>query len=391
MGNNQNPYGMKMTLSVGAEKLFENNFSGLKQRSSDWATVYPISGISRVLKAGEVVTLTMVPTQGVGMEPILQDNPDWPRSELKGYGKVALRFFVNGVPPKPEEGNLYTTMDINDAGMDGIEADVTFSQSFISKILTFPTELGVRMGSNQNPYGARLAIAVNDKPIFIHQFTGLKQRQSDWATVFPLKKFPKVNQGDKVTFSITPDQDTGIAALKINDPNCPSSPLKGYGNITARFYMTGKTAADETDYPTVPSDPNVFGDTMADGGSNYALGGGLSFTTTFNALTDGVPSELGIMMGNNQNTFGAKIHITLKGQPAFEKQFQNLKQRYSDWAVIFPLDGFKGTVKKGDTIAFTVTPDKEIGYGVALFNRSGYVMGDMPRYGQCRSRFFMHK
>lgn len=94
MGNNQNPYSMHVTVDAGGQRVYDNNFTGLKQRSSDWATSFPMSGVSRPIRKGEVVKISLTPNTLVGMEPIFVDNPAWPRAELKGYGQVALRFYL---------------------------------------------------------------------------------------------------------------------------------------------------------------------------------------------------------------------------------------------------------------------------------------------------------
>ena len=94
MGNNQNPYGMRVAIDVGGQRIYDNTFAGLKQRPSDWATSFPLAGVRGAIRRGDVVTITMKPDQQVGMEPILVDNPAWPRAELRGYGKVALKFYL---------------------------------------------------------------------------------------------------------------------------------------------------------------------------------------------------------------------------------------------------------------------------------------------------------
>jgi hypothetical protein len=94
MGNNQNPYNMHMAMDVAGRRVYDHHFAGLKQRSSDWATSFPISGMTWTIRKGDVVTISLTPNTMVGMEPVLVDNPAWPRAELKGYGRVALRFSV---------------------------------------------------------------------------------------------------------------------------------------------------------------------------------------------------------------------------------------------------------------------------------------------------------
>jgi hypothetical protein len=297
------------------------------------------------------------------------------------------------VAVKPAAGVLYTTMAHNDQGSYGFKSGSTYVVNFVSQIDTFPTELGVRMGSNQNPYDAAIKIAVNGKPVFAHSFTGLKQRQSDWATVFPIRGIAApVKKGDRISIAITPAQDTGIAALtQLKDPNAPPSPIAGYGPMTARFYFNGSAQPDRTAYPKPKVDLSMFQNTIADGGSNWALGGGASFTQTFISLQGGVPKELGVKMGINQNPYNARVQVSVNGAPAFDKTFTGLRQRQSDRATVFALDGFKKSVKPGDKISFTVTPATQIGIAAIHFDRQGIEKGTVPRYGAARSAFYMKK
>ena len=93
-GNNQNPMAFKLTITASGETIFVKDYSGLKQRTSDWATSFPITGASRPIRAGETVVLSLTPSQQLGVEPIRVDNPNWPRFNLQGYGPIALRFYV---------------------------------------------------------------------------------------------------------------------------------------------------------------------------------------------------------------------------------------------------------------------------------------------------------
>jgi len=93
-GNNQNPMSFRLVITASGQTIFDKAYSGLRQRSSDWATSFPISGTSRAIRAGETVVLSLTPSQQLGVEPIQIDNPNWPRFNLPGYGPIALRFYV---------------------------------------------------------------------------------------------------------------------------------------------------------------------------------------------------------------------------------------------------------------------------------------------------------
>ena len=297
---------------------------------------------------------------------------------------------VEARPLQLVAGDLRNTMGITSNSDYGFAAGSTFTQRFQAAIDSVPVELAVRMGSNQNPYRARLVIRVNDEVRFSHDFFDLKQRQSDWATVFPILGFPgAVRAGDWVSFSITPDRDTGIAALTINDPACPPGALAGYGTMTSRFYMRGATAAQAGTYPAEVLDPTIIRSTMGSGGSNYALAAGASFTQTFVAVGSGVPRELGVVMGNNQNQFNCTVVVRVRGAQVFEQVFTGRVQRYSDWAVVFPLGGLTTSVNPGDTVSFTVTPAAQVGFSAIAFNEIGVSKGTLPGYGECRAQFYL--
>jgi hypothetical protein len=77
-GNNQNPMSFRLVITASGQTIFDKAYSGLRQRSSDWATSFPISGTSRAIRAGETVVLSLTPSQQLGVEPIQIDNPNWP-------------------------------------------------------------------------------------------------------------------------------------------------------------------------------------------------------------------------------------------------------------------------------------------------------------------------
>jgi hypothetical protein len=287
-------------------------------------------------------------------------------------------------------GDLRNTMAIASDSDYSFAAGSTFTQRFQAALSSVPVELAVRMGSNQSTYRARVVISVNDTVRFSHDFFGLTQRQSDWATVFPILGFAgTVHAGDWVSVSITPDRDTGIAGLKINDPTCPPAPLQGYGAITARFFLRGATAAQAGTYPPEGLDPKVIRSTMGSGGANWAIGAGGTFTQTFRAVGSGAPRELGVVMGNNQNPFNCKVTVAIRGAQVFEQVFTGLVQRQSDWAVVFPLNGVTTSANPGDEVSFSVTPANQVGFSAIAFNEVGISKSNLAGYGSCRAQFYM--
>ena len=139
-----------------------------------------------------------------------------------------------------------------------------------------------------------------------------------------------------------------------------------------------------------PANP-YFANTMTDPGPapTWALFAGNAFTQSFAAARDGVPAELGVWMGNNQNPFSVTIHVAVNGTDRFTRSYNGCKQRMSDWAVVFPLDGFSGSVKAGDPMTFTVVPASDIRFAVITSARPGFPLAPFPRYGQARSKFYL--
>jgi hypothetical protein len=97
MGKNLTAYGAVVTIDVGSTRLFIKSFTGLVQRTSDAATVFPVLP-SQAVKAGDVVTLNITPDTNVSMTPVLVANPDWPAGTINSHA-AALKFFVNAMPP----------------------------------------------------------------------------------------------------------------------------------------------------------------------------------------------------------------------------------------------------------------------------------------------------
>lgn len=288
--------------------------------------------------------------------------------------------------------DMVNTMPASAIGNYSFAAGSTFTQTFPAKVAGYPTELAVAMGSNQNPYEADVVIKVNEVEVFRHHFTDLKQRTSDWTTVFPLKGISRlVNAGEHVSFSITPDRGTSIAAAKLADPNVPMSRLGNYGDINARFYVRASAQPDTSAYSAGVVDPAIIRSTMGQGGSSYSFSAGTTFTQTFVAKGSGVPKELGVVMGSNQNLFNCHLAISVRGTKVFDKKFEGLKQRTSDWAVVFPLTEMTAHVNAGDTVSFSLTPESSIGFTAVHNDEVGISKAPLTGYGLVSSVFYMKR
>lgn len=286
-----------------------------------------------------------------------------------------------------QASDMYNTMAAPTTRELGFAAGSTFMQKFPAKVAGYPTELAVIMGSLRAPYEADVVIKVNDAEVLRHRFTGLSQRDSDYATVFPLKGIARrVNVGDSVSFSITPDRHIAIAVPSLSDSNLPPSPLYNNGNINARFYLRASANPDTSTYVAPVADP-IIRSTMGRGGSADGLNAGATFTQTFIAKGSGVPKELGVVMGINQNPFNCKVTVSVRGQKVFDKTYAGVKQRTSDWAAVFPLTEMTAHVNAGDTVTFTVTPDTNISFSSVFNDEVGisksthfYARGSYPEF-----------
>ena len=318
--------------------------------------------------------------------------PDSPQGVTTWNTGIGNEWTVEALRAQKVAGTIYSTYEVQGGQDYGFEHGTTFTQRFQAAITSVPVELAVCMGSNQRPYRARLVIRVGDVVRFSRDFWGLQQRQTDWATVFPILNFEGVMRaGEWASFSITPESDTGIRGLGINDPKCPPGPLHGYGSVTSRFTLRGAEAAQAGTYPAEPIDPAVIRSTIADAptGTSWALAAGATFTQVFTAKGSGTPRELGVVMGINQNPYGCRVVVRIRGQQVFDRTYQGLVQRQSDRATVFSLEGLTTRVEAGDEVAFSVTPNQDIGFAPIAFDEVGIQKGTFPGYGSCRAGFYL--
>jgi hypothetical protein len=105
LGNNQNPFDMRLEVRVNERPVLDRTYTGLRQRRSDWAVPLDLSTLASPLNVGDWVSFSITPNQSIGFSPVLVDSPDWPRSTLYRYGSVAARFFLEGMAiPKLHSG-----------------------------------------------------------------------------------------------------------------------------------------------------------------------------------------------------------------------------------------------------------------------------------------------
>lgn len=156
-----------------------------------------------------------------------------------GFGRGTLE--ISDTSP-PRCVVLATTMEQSSNLRWRFPAGVTLEQLFKAAETGEPTELGVRMGNNQNPFAVWLRIYNHDRLIFERDYIGLRQRTTDWAVVFDLTGLNAVVQaGDWIKVCLTPDTEIGIEPIFSQNPAIPQSRLPGYRSMAARFYVNGVT------------------------------------------------------------------------------------------------------------------------------------------------------
>jgi hypothetical protein len=96
MGSNQNPYQAQVSFMRGDELLFQRSYADRKQRSSDWTTVFELTGFDHELVAGEMISFEIIALDATSIEPVLDDLADYPRSMMPNYGLMAAKFMLEG-------------------------------------------------------------------------------------------------------------------------------------------------------------------------------------------------------------------------------------------------------------------------------------------------------
>ena len=313
--------------------------------------------------------------------------PDTPQGVTTWSTGIGNEWILEGLRLDRVAGDLFNTTPWGTGSTIIFRAGATFTQRFQAAISSLPVELAVRMGSNQNRYGARVEIRVNDQLHYSRDYIDLTQRTSDWATVFPILDFPAtVRAGDWVSVSITPDRDTGIAMLNVDNPQCPRGTLASGASFVACFSLRGDVVARSGTLPA--PDPSVIGSTMDEGGSTWLFAGGSSFTQRFKAIGHGVPHQLGVVMDSDPSGYSCRVTVSVRGAQVFDRRFDGVSQRAADWASVFDLDGIPA-IAAGDDVAFTLTPDRSVRFHALQYDRVGYEKGSIVNYGACRAKFFM--
>lgn len=285
-GNNQNPLNLQVTLSSGGTTLFSQAYAGLRQRTNDWALSFPLASPTRMVKKGEVLTLSITPSTSMGMAAVLTDNPAWPRSNLQGYGNVALKFYVKGsrtllTATAPANGS------ITGAGLTcGTVCSVGLAAATATATLTATPNAGYKFigwGGDCAGKPATCALAMSaDKTV---SATFASTTNPIAVTIVGSGGYVGVNLGDKTCLSSCTVMATSSTDVRATAGTQPNNRFVGWGGDCAgkpnpcSLDMTSPKAITATFEPiptytlTVnrPTGGWIF--SSADGGSKLQCGG----------------------------------------------------------------------------------------------------------------------
>jgi len=101
-GNNQNPFGMHLVITDGAQTILNQSFGGLVQTQGPWWT--ELNFVTTVeIHQGDTLSVSMTPDQGIGIEPLFVPVPNFStNTNVPGYGVFPIRVQLNAnlsVPP----------------------------------------------------------------------------------------------------------------------------------------------------------------------------------------------------------------------------------------------------------------------------------------------------
>ena len=96
MGLNTVPYDATLVIYVNGAKVFAHVYKGLQQRSSDWATVFPVTGSNVHVKHGDTIRLSLAPHAPVNYVSSTKISPAWSIPTYGPFAKMVMRCFITG-------------------------------------------------------------------------------------------------------------------------------------------------------------------------------------------------------------------------------------------------------------------------------------------------------
>jgi hypothetical protein len=232
MGSNQQPFAVMLTIEVNGTKAFEHNYTRVKQRTSDWAAVLALTGMTTTIKRGDHVSLRLVPDQQISMSPVMADNPLWPRAELKGNGLVALHFAMKTGP------HAILTFSKNEGG--------TVSGAFNGGTMECGTDCGVSVAVN-TPITLTAKPGSNQKVVAWSggcSGTGLTCTLPMAAATTAAVEFGAIANTIKITIN-----GGGMVSIE-GGPTCPSSCTQSVPALKAVYFGAPNSSNNEWTWDT---------------------------------------------------------------------------------------------------------------------------------------------
>jgi hypothetical protein len=97
MGMNTTPYNATLVIKVNDQQVFAKGYQGLTQRSTDWATVFPVTGTNIRVRHGDSIKLTIAPhTANVMYAPSTKVSAAWSSPTYGPFVGKVMRCFING-------------------------------------------------------------------------------------------------------------------------------------------------------------------------------------------------------------------------------------------------------------------------------------------------------
>ncbi len=157
-------------------------------------------------------------------------------------------------PLPPRDVVLADTMKASSGLSWHLAAGVTFVQRLRAAASGVSTQLVIRMGINQNPYGARIRLLRDAEVLLDQSYANRRQRTSDWGTVFELDDAAPVRAGEWIAIEVTPAAGIDIEPLFLESPNLQPGNLAGYGAMSMRFRLdavasAGRARAERLAFP----------------------------------------------------------------------------------------------------------------------------------------------
>lgn len=167
----------------------------------------------------------------------------------------------------------------------------------------------------------------------------------------------------------------------------PLGTFQQFGSYVSRNVGSGLGNLDVVD---LSPHPVTLRSTMdQSSGRSWAFGAGITFAQRFKAKEGGIPTELGVRMGNNQTPYSVHLRLAVDGVGMLARTYTGLVQRRSDWATVFDISGITARIPAGAWVTVSLTPDTEIGIEPIFSHDPEVPQGELARYGSMAARFYM--